>query len=419
MYQKAFPADPDLHPVRQPWVYRYRYATGDGRDSVEYRISAWGRCFQSTDGRLRELRLPVNRLRARSAAECAIAALVAAEGDRDPRLERIRVVQFALYDGRTDLVFDGTRHQALAAYRADGAPAVRALLDSREYRPGTACVSCAIAPVCPALPKAAGLLGITERGRPRRSWSSTTGRGHQGCPARGYLRSLRLPVDEAVERGAAVERGRAVHTFIAERHARRPRTPCVPEIPVDWVPEGHRLPDQEQVLGAELLRHHAEVCPIRTAGPRAEFRTEPRMTFDDTAADLVVLAEPDLLYQDADSWVWREIKTSGSDRPRRDVLATYPQLALAVQIIGSGTLPGSRAKGRVELELLRPAGVDLRTLDPFATSTRSAAKAVLREQVSGWHSQMLFEAVPGPECAGCEVARWCSARQSGGPEVSQ
>ncbi|CAL9454824.1 hypothetical protein SUDANB151_02499 [Streptomyces sp. enrichment culture] len=177
------------------------------------------------------------------------------------------------------------------------------------------------------------------------------------------------------------------------------------------MPEGYQLPDEERQLGAELLRHHAEVCPLRTAEPRSEIQTEPRLVFDDTAADLLVVAEPDLLYREAGSWIWRETKTSASDRPRRNILATYPQLALGVRVIAGGVLPRPQAGGRVELELLHPGGVDLRILDPFAPETQAAAEAVLREQVSGWHAETLFEAVPGAECATCEVARWCSARR--------
>ncbi|MEU5400194.1 PD-(D/E)XK nuclease family protein [Streptomyces sp. NPDC005963] len=327
-------------------------------------------------------------------------------------MEHVRVVQFALSDGRSDTIFEGTRKEALAEYRAEGKPAVRALLESREFRPGSACVSCAIAPVCPVLPKAYGLLGIVDRSRPRRNWSSTTGRAHRSCPARGHLRGLRLPFDDAMERSAAAERGRAIHDFLAARHGRWPGTSCTPEVPADWVPEGYRLPDGERELGAELLRHHAEVCPLSTAGSRSQIRIEPRLCFDDTAADLVVLAQPDLLYQDGGAWVWRETKTSGSVRPLRDAMASYPQLALAVRLIGGGALGGARQGGRVELEVLRPGGVDLHILDPFAPATRAAALTAVREEVSGWHAETAFEAVPGPDCAGCEMARWCSARQA-------
>ncbi|MFI1015382.1 PD-(D/E)XK nuclease family protein [Streptomyces sp. NPDC020965] len=410
MYHQALPPGPDLQPARSQWVYRYSSPDRGTQGAVRhYRISAWGRCFESADGRRRELRLPVTRLRERNEAERAVAALVAAEGDSDPRVEEVKVIQFALSDGRSDPVFEGSRSQALDLYRAHGAPAVRALLDGREYRPGSACVSCVAAPVCPELPRTEGLLGIADRTRPRRSWSSTTGRSHRSCPARGYLRGLRIPADATLERNAAAERGRAVHQFLAERHGRRSAAPCTVEIPTDWVPEGYRLLVEERLLGAELLRHHAEVCPLRIATVRPEIRVEPRLVFEDTSADLVVVADPDLLYRDAGAWVWRETKTSGSDRGRRDLLTTYPQLALAVQIVGAGLLHGSREGGRVELEVLRPGGVDLRTLDPSAPRTRAAAEKVLREQVSGWHSELLFEPVPGPECSGCEMAKWCSA----------
>ncbi|WP_198045444.1 PD-(D/E)XK nuclease family protein [Kitasatospora mediocidica] len=412
MYREAFPDVPILRPAREPWVYQHHGSAPDGSGTVDYRISAWGRYFESTDGRFRELRLPVNRLRTRTAAERAVAALVTAEGAPDPRVEQVRVVQFALSDGRTESVFEGTRLEALTAYRTHGAPAVRALLDSREYRPGSACASCAVAPICPKLRRAGGLLGVSDRRRPRRTWSSTTGRAHRSCPARGYLRGLRLPVDDSRERGAAAERGRAIHAFLAQRHRSRPHTPCQADIADDWVPEGYRLPDEERRLGGVLLRHHTEVCPLRIVGPESEVEVEPKLTFDDTAADLVVLMEPDLLYQDTNgAWVWRETKTSGSNRTHRDPLASYPQLALAVRIIGTSALHGGQANGRVELEVLRPGGVDLRTLDPFDPGTRAAAEATLREQVTGWHSEDLYAAVPGPDCAGCEVARWCSVRQ--------
>ncbi|MFD0397895.1 PD-(D/E)XK nuclease family protein [Kitasatospora sp. NPDC127121] len=415
MYREAFPDDSGLRPARAPWVYRHQGPAPDGPNGVEYRITAWGRYFESPDARLRELRLPVNRLRDRTDAERAVAALVAAEGTSDPRVEQVRVVQFALSDGRAQSVFEGTRLEAVAAHRAHGAPAVRALLDGREYRPGSACASCAVAPACPSLRRAGGLLGVSDRSRPRRTWSSTTGRAHRSCPARGYLRGLRLPVDGNRERGAAAERGRAIHAFLAERHGQRPHAPCRTEIPDDWVPEGYRLPDEERRLGARLLRHHAEVCPLRIAGPQSRVEVEPKLAFDDTAADLVVLTEPDLLYQERNgAWVWRETKTSGSDRTCRDPLASYPQLALALRIIGAGALAdgqAGQAGGRVELEVLQPGGVDLHTLDPFDPRTRAAAEAAVREQVAGWHSEDLFAAVPGPDCAGCEMARWCSARQ--------
>ncbi|WP_405939917.1 PD-(D/E)XK nuclease family protein [Streptomyces sp. NBC_00726] len=411
MYEMAFADSTELQPAPLHWRYRHRASRSDEVVSPEYRISAWARCFESVDGRLRELRLPVNRLRGRTDAERAVAALVAAEGDTDDRVEHVRVVQFALTDGRVQELFNGTRGEALALYREKGAPAIRALLDRPEYRPGSACASCRAAPVCPALPRAPGLLGIADRTRPRRSWSPTTGRGHSSCPARGYLRGLRLPVDTSIERGAAAERGRAVHAFLSARHAQGERTPCAPDVPADWVPDGYRLPPSERLLGARLLRHHAEVCPLGIADSESGRTPEPLLVFDDPAADLLVLTEPDLLYRERGSWVWRETKTTRSRRMPRDVLTAYPQLALAVRIIAMGML----AADRVELELLRPDGVELRYLDPFAPETAAAAEAVLRDQVAGWHREQLFEAVPSAECNNCEMARWCSSRPPRNP----
>ncbi|MHC0429186.1 PD-(D/E)XK nuclease family protein [Streptomyces sp. O3] len=139
-------------------------------------------------------------------------------------------------------------------------------------------------------------------------------------------------------------------------------------------------------------------------------RTEPRVVRHDTAADVVVIAEPDLLYRDADSWVWRETKTSATDRRSlRPLLELYPQLALAVVLIARGDLGGAPSCARVELEVLRPGGADLEIIDPFAPANRTAAEGVLRAMVADWHGDDHYPAVPGRSCERCEVARWCSA----------
>jgi PD-(D/E)XK nuclease superfamily len=99
----------------------------------------------------------------------------------------------------------------------------------------------------------------------------------------------------------------------------------------------------------------------------------------------------------------------GLDRRRSaDVLTDYPQLALGVVLIARGALgPG---RGRVELEILRPGGVDLTMLDPFTDGVRERAERVLLEQVQAWHADDRFTAAPSDECGQCEVSRWCSAK---------
>lgn len=402
-------------PVEQRWAYRQGLTKPDHRGVHRYEIRAWGRCYQSADGRTRELRMLTNRSgsRERTDAEIAVAALVVADGAPGPRPEHVRIVQFACVDGGVRPLFDGTRSAAIERYVEQGKEALSVAVDGREYRPGAACASCAYSITCPALPRAPGLLGISDQTRPRRTWSVTNGRAYGKCPAREHLRRQHLPTDRAIEHGRAPERGRAIHSHLRRRHASRPLARCVPDIGDTWTTDGHDLAEEDIHLGRRLLRHHAEVCPLQHLPPDAEVRVEPLLTFDDTDADVVVLAEPDLLYRDGDSWVWREVKTSGSDfRWSSDLLTEFPQLALAVMVLSRGDLGGGRARSRVELEVLRPTDVDLEIIDPFAPAVRAHAAAVLRDLIRDWHADDHFRPRPGAECAKCEVARWCPTRST-------
>ncbi|MFJ6738184.1 PD-(D/E)XK nuclease family protein [Streptomyces sp. NPDC091279] len=419
MYDAAFPVDPErpLSEVPEPWTYRYRPSGPDLRNAVEYRLTVWGRCLASADGTFRELRLPVHRLNRNLPPEgfIAAAALVLAEGAPGPPPERVRIVEFALHDGRTRELFDGTRARALARYREHGPGALASLLDGQEYRPGAPCAECPYARVCPALRSAPGLLGIEATDRPRRTWSVTNGRNYRACPARDHMRRLHLPTADSVEREVTAERGRALHAYLADRHGHGSPRPCTVEVPEEWVPDGFELPDHERALGARLLRGHSAVCPLRCVKDVTDVRTEPRVVRHDTAADVVVIAVPDLLYRDADSWVWRETKTSAVDgRSNRPLLERYPQLALAVLLVARGDLGGTSTRARVELEVLRPSGADLEIIDPFAAANRTAAEQVLREMVTEWHGDDDYVPTPGPSCNRCEVARWCSASLAAG-----
>ncbi|MFF5564040.1 PD-(D/E)XK nuclease family protein [Streptomyces sp. NPDC012623] len=418
-YDAAFPADPDrpLREVPEPWTYRYRPAGPAPLNAAEFRFTVWGRCLASSDGAFRELRLPVNRLSRNPPPEgfIAAAALVLAEGTPGPLPERVRIVEFALLDGRTRELLAGSRAQALARYREHGPGALAGVLDGREYRPGASCGECPYASVCPALRSAHGLLGIEATHRPRRTWSVTNGRNYRVCPARDHMRRLHLPAADSIEREVTAERGRALHAYLADRHGHGSPRPCTVEVPEDWVPDGFDLPDHERTLGVDLLRRHAAVCPLGCVRNSTDVRTEPRVVRHDTAADVVVVAAPDLLYRDEGSWVWRETKTSAGDRrSNRPLLELYPQLALAVVLVARGDLGGTSARARVELEVLRPGGADLEIVDPFTTANRTAAERVLRSMLADWHGDDDYAPVPGPACHRCEVARWCSASRTTG-----
>ncbi|MEV5883824.1 PD-(D/E)XK nuclease family protein [Streptomyces sp. NPDC052020] len=414
-YRDAFPADPARPMTEVPaWTYRHQLARPDHRGAHEYRITVWGRCLRSKDGALRELRLPVNRIGKGEPYQghVAAAALATAEGIPGPLPEQVRIVEFALLDSRTRTLFEGTRAEAVERYRTGGGPdALAAVLDGREYRPGPSCAGCAYLSLCPALRPAPGLLGLDTTGRPRRTWSVTNGRSYRVCPARDHMRRLHLPAADTVERSPAAERGRAVHAYLAERHGHGPLRPCSVDVPAQWVPDGFELPEEEIGLGALLLRRHAAVCPLRCVRDRSDVRAEPRVVRHDSAADVIVIAEPDLLYRDGDSWVWRETKTSAAGRSQsRDVLKRYPQLALAVRLLSRGALGGSPSRARIELELLRPAGADLEIIDPYAPAVRAAAEEVVRALAADWHRDDAYPPRPGHGCTRCEVARWCSVR---------
>lgn len=418
MYGAAFPVESG-HPLIEadgPWVYRYRSAGHDPRGAREYEFKVWGRCLQSADGRFRELRLPVNRLSRQPPPPgfVAAAALVLAEGTPGRLPERMRIVEFSLLDGQVRPLFEGSRDEALNHYREHGRDALAAVLDSQEYRPGACCAGCSYVSVCPALRTATGLLGVRRPGRPRRTWSVTNGRNYRVCPARDHMRRLHLPAADAVEHDTASERGRAVHAYLAARHSHCSPRPCTTDVPESWDLGEYGLSDDEYALGASLLRRHAAVCPLRCVRDSTDVRVEPRVVRHDTAADVVVIAAPDLLYRDGDSWVWRETKSSATDRLTGPPLfERYPQLALAVLMVGRGDLGGSPTRARVELEVLRPAGPDLEVIDPFDAANRSLAQRVVQDLVGGWHADDHFLPSPGRACTRCEVARWCPAAHTG------
>jgi hypothetical protein len=399
-------------PVLRKWEYRRHLTRPDERGAVDYTITAWGRCYVSPDRRTRELRLIKNRSGSgtRSDAEVSVAALVVAAGRPGPPPEHVRIVQIGLLDGAIETLFDDHVESAMSVYQTHGRRALSELVDQVEYRPGTACADCSFALRCPALPKTPGVLGIRDGDRPRRTWSPTNARQYRACAARDYLRRQWLPVDTTIEYGPPAERGRAVHAYLERRHTASPTVPCTKEVPSAWA-AGRQLSEEDLALGMTLIRHHAEVCPLQHVRNSADVRIEPDLVFDDTDADIVVLAKPDLLYREDDGWVWRETKTAGSDRRKgQNPLVKYPQLALAVTLLGAGVLGGRR--GRVELEVLRPGGPDLVTFDPFTAEVRAATDLAMADHVRAWYADDRFLPSPGPECARCEVARWCPSRIS-------
>lgn len=423
-----------LEPTAHEWVYRWSGALPGG-DAAVYEIMAWGRRYRSPSGSVRELRLP--RLgsagaRERDPAEVAVAAFVAAFGvpaERPPRwsetfraraysdpVAQVRIIEYGCADGSVQVLFDGTPAEAETAFRDLGSPRLRDAVSGTAERPGEGCADCKLLAACRTLPRVPGLLGILGAGQPLRTWSVTNGRDYAICPTRDHLRRLHLP--RTGEYDKAARRGKAVHARIEQLHRRHPPQPCSEhDLHADlrqWQEEWE-LDAEQARLGARQLAWHLPVCPLAPGTRVGQVRPEPTLAVYDPLADVIVLAKPDLLYQERGAWVWRETKTAGRTRNREtDVLGTYPQAALATIVLAAGVLGGSLDGSRVELEILRPDGPDIHLVDPQDPGAVDHARDVVRDLAAAWHSDLLLDPNPGPWCGECEVARWCTARPDAG-----
>jgi PD-(D/E)XK nuclease superfamily len=437
-----------LEPCPHPWVYRW---AGRGPqipsrgDPAVYEITVWGRGYRSSDGKVRELRLP--RLgaagdRDRDAAEVAVAAFVVAYGGPaskprpwsepypmmpcDDLVERVRIIEYGCADASTRVLFSGTSAEAEADYRDLGQARLHATTDGGPARPGDSCAKCKLLTSCSTLPRVPGLLGIPDSVQPLRTWSATNGRDYGECPAKEHLRRLHLP--RADEYDDAARRGLAVHARLAELHARTPRVPCsehdLRADPSGWQAGRWALTGEQAALGASQLAHHLPMCPLASPavadGPAESVLPEHRVAAHDTQADVIVVATPDLLYLDSGSWVWRETKTTASSVAREhDVLRKYPQIALGTLLLAAGVLGGDPAASRVELEILRPNGADPYLVDPNDPGDVAHARAVVHDLAQPWHRDQRYDPRPGPYCATCEVALWCPAAMTGAGAAQQ
>jgi PD-(D/E)XK nuclease superfamily len=413
-----------LVPVRSFWVLQR------ARREQLWELYAWGRRYQSPDGSIRELRLfrfGAAGARERDQSQVAVAAYSVGRGapamwpDRwsDPfqvrsagPAERVRIVEVGCADGSRVELFDGTVEQADMLYAEHGRARVRRVVAGGAAVPSAACVECKLLTACDALPRIPNVLAIANPSAPLRSWSVTDGRYYRRCPAQQHLRGLNLRA-AADEYSLEATRGHAVHAWLEASHARRPVARClaadVPDRADDWSAGGWRVCGEQAEIGALMIAHHVDVCAFGRCGGRiGEVRLEPTVTLHDTAANVIVVAKPDLLYLDDGSWVWRETKTTQRTTPiRADVLETYPQVALAVLILHENVLGGDPSGSRIELEVLRPNDADIELVDPNDPDRVAQAREIVRGLAAGWHGDEVFPTSPGPHCQTCPVSQWC------------
>lgn len=416
---------PETHPVDHEWVVIRSLAEPDGRGARRYESTAWGRRYASADGSEREIWLPsVNVMKEdRSPAQIAAAAFVAAFGvparsvrgkpyaalpDPGPAPKRVRVVAVGSGDGRHRVLADWDVPEVSRRYEALARPVLANVVEGTEPVPGSDCVNCKGLAGCDQPPRAPGLLDVPAPARPRkrRSVSASDLRVHAQCPAAFHLTRV-LHLKDARPENPAIRRGRAVDAALNERHLiRRPRgcrdLPAPSDLP--------GLAAEEHDTALRMLARHRSYCPLDGLPPAEEVRVQPRITAYDPLLDVVLVADPDLLYTRSGGWVWRETKTAARPpRERHSLLAAYPQLALAVLLMSANVLGGDPRRSRIELEVLCADQACCEEIDPFEDATVREARAVVARLAAPWAVDETYAPSPGPHCLGCEARRWCTA----------
>ncbi|MFD5186607.1 PD-(D/E)XK nuclease family protein [Streptomyces sp. NPDC058357] len=419
-----------LQAVAPAWVAgSKRLKQPDARGVTQYERTVWGRAYASANELVREIWIPSlgTVKRDRPPVEIAAAAHVLLRGlpSRTPfgepssplpgshiRPQRVRVIGIGLSDGSTAVLADWTAEETERRFRDTEVAATMAeLADATETRPGGDCVRCVALPDCEAVPRAPGLLGVEGAARKRRSLSVSDLRAYEDCAERYHaVRVLRLR--DARTESTAIRRGRAVDAWLNNRHADPDRLPCR-AVPLPAELPG--LADDEQSEALAMLRRHRTHCPLDGLAGHETVQPQRRVVAYDPHADVVLVADCDLVHTDRGGIVVRETKTTtGNYTHPAGLMRQYPQLALAVLLVEQGVLGGDTRRSRVELEVLRPDGVRLEELDPHDPRTANRARTVLRELTADWAADHVFRAAPAPEtnCGSCEVHRWCDTGRS-------
>jgi hypothetical protein len=331
-------------------------------------------------------------------------------------VSNVVVAEVSLADGVRSVLFDGTAAEASKLYEQAGRLPVIAAVDGDSRKAGGDCLKCKLLTVCPKVPRAPGLLGLPAYPKAKlRQLSVSDLRYHDCCPAQYHLQAMRLP--KSNEYNAQARLGLAVHDYLERLH-RRHAGPCVAaDMPADasWLSGTWALGERDGLTGAAMMAHHPQVCPIQPGV--SDVSVEKIFTFYDTAAQVVVIAKPDLVHRDGASWVWRETKTTQRPSRGRSVLEAYPQIALATAVLSRGLLGGSVDGSRVELEVLRPTGADLILVDPSDPVQVADAHAVLGKLARPWREDSTFTALPGEKCHTCPVRMWCPSSVAPAPPL--
>lgn len=377
-------------------------------------LHAWAPLYAGSGG-LREIRrLRIGSARRQdpdSARWTAVAAQVAATVPMEEPARLVRVVEVGVGDGSIEVVFEGTPEEVRARYEELARPAIQVFVQSTDMTPGHgSCKDCKVAGCCPSLMGLDGCLGQEEVGTHTRSVSASDLELYGECPARWYLeRECNLP--RQAQTSAAAERGKAVHRWLAQAHARGRQ--CTSEdVGLYSAPGTYigTLTQDDYVSARPFLEAHLTTCPL-DGEARVVLAIEKAVYGYDASADVVIASQPDLVYTDAEGTVVvRETKTAKElPADAGEAFDRFFPVPWLINIVGTradafGGLPGSP---RVELEVIAETAAAVFAWTVEETGVVRMARSEVAHRAGDWNHDRVWGARPGRQCARCPVRKWC------------
>lgn len=410
-------------------------------DEVDVRVewSAWGLLHVSRDGADREyhvLTWEQAGTRRREPAYLAVYARVAADAimkqegslwrERWPAAasqpgaaQRVRVREIGMLDASDALLLDITADEARERF-ADAVSERVHVLGGGAFNPGGRCASCPVRYECPGIARMPGVLGVAGPALWTRALSPGDLTSARTCTWQVHLeRELSLPRARR-ETTEAMVRGTHLHSWLEHAHARL--VPCSAD---DLPLPGEGLGDVAELLGWDestyaalrpFLLQHVAVCPLQRDDIVAAY-PEQSLTAWDTDVDVVMSTRADLVVETTEGYLVRETKSVGAhhEMPQStaEVFERYPQVAVTLCFLAdgldpvTGTVAESPRPARVEVEILRPDGHEVRGFDTADAEAVLIARATIAEPID----TVLYspaEPTVGRHCSWCPVSRWCS-----------
>ncbi|TLS47334.1 PD-(D/E)XK nuclease family protein [Streptomyces montanus] len=412
---------PATLPVRAQWAAITQSEVPDARGATRYERTAWGRRYASADGSERELwLLSVNSVKDdRPPAEIAEAAAVTATGlpshsaFRDifrpvpgstVQPQRVRIVGVGCGNGDHDVLADWDIEDVERQFTQHARLVLGRVVEDDRLNPGSTCTRCEGLVGCELPHRAPGVLSVPgpRRPRARRSVSASDLRVHSLCPAQFHLTRV-LHLKSGDPESEPIRRGRAVDEWLNVHHGEG----CCSTAPLPESLSG--LSPAELPTALAMLAEHQRACPLDGLPPDELVRVQHRLTAYDPELDVVLIADPDLLYSRSGGWIWHETKTAAK-RPweGRELMETYPQLAFAVLMMSAGVPGGDPRRSLIELEVLYEDGSRCEEIDPGDPDTQAEAHRIIAELAGPWAVDETYAPAPGDHCSGCDVRAHCA-----------